>query len=104
MVLPNMPLAHLILDESNPIGVDWALNVEIGKRMDEVLSRLRGKVAYAFVRKNSNPSPQTEGKFGSDVSVHVMRRWIAVGETSEFIVYRNPLLLGDAADSVPYGH
>lgn len=104
VVLPNMPLAHLVLDESNPVGVDWALNVEIGKRMDEVLSRLRDKVAYAFVRKNSNPSPQTGGKFGSDVSVHVTRRWIAVGETSEFIVYRNPLLLVDAADTVPYGH
>lgn len=90
VVMPNMPLAHMLVNEVNPIGVDWVLNVEIGKRANDVLDRLRNRVGYAFVRKHAIPAPQAAGKFGSDVSIFVMRHWMLINETPEFLVYKNP--------------
>ena len=63
VVLPNFPFARLFTGSGvSPIGVDWALNAEIGKFYPEVLLRLNN-VMYAVVYKT--PFPSIEEKVNS---------------------------------------
>ena len=90
VVLPNMPLAHVLNNSSNPIGIDWPLNAEVGRGLQVVKDRLNDAVDFAIVRKKSSPSPEGGGKFGSDVTLHVMATWKGAELSDKFTIYFNP--------------
>ena len=90
VVLPNLPLAHALQGKSNPLGIDWPLNAEIGKSENKLLDRLSNRVEFAIVYKNSSPKPETEGMFGSKITQYVNENWRLVESTEKFSVFENP--------------
>ena len=90
VVLPNIPLAHTMVGQTNPIGIDWAMNAEIGNSMDKVKDRLNTSVEYAIVYKKASPSPDLAGKFGSDITNYVKANWFLANESENFYFFRKP--------------
>jgi hypothetical protein len=87
---PDWPLSHAIVGVTNPLGVPWLLNAEVGLFEPVVLERLAG-VEYAFVHKFAQPEPEAPGRFGSRVTQIIISEWSAVDSGSKhFDVYRNP--------------
>ncbi|WP_353348753.1 hypothetical protein [Aquicoccus sp. SU-CL01552] len=90
VVLPNWPLYNTIFDGRNPIGMDWPLNTEVGP-FDRVVQSRLGQVDVALVFRNANPSPASEGRFGSQITQSVIESWSTEDfETKYFDVYLNP--------------
>lgn len=96
VVLPNMPLAHLLANTPNPIGIDWPINAEVGAYEKEILNKLNDLTEYAFIFRDAKPTPHDVGKFGSNVTLHVLKNWKLLGKTTHFDIYQNPLRHGDA--------
>jgi hypothetical protein len=90
VVLPNMPLAHMLTGSKNPIGIDWALNAEVGKNEKVLTERLASSVAYIIVNRHARPQPESTGKFGSAITVHVKNNWQLVESSENFLVFLNP--------------
>ena len=93
-VLPNMPLAHVLTGTPNPIGIDWALNVETGALRQAIRERLDSSVDFALVYRHPGLAPELPGKFGSEVTMHVRESWRLKKSTDDFLVFENPLRTG----------
>jgi hypothetical protein len=89
-VLPNMPLAHALVGQPNPIGIDWPINAEVGPFLPMIQSKLAQSVDYAIVVRHVQPPPATDGKFGCKAALYVMAHWQLVGTTPHFDIYENP--------------
>lgn len=90
VVLPNMPMAHMLTHSKNPIGIDWVLNAEVGKNEQALKERLASSVDFAIVYKKASPKPESAGKFGSNITVHVTQNWKLIETSANFSVYANP--------------
>lgn len=90
VVLPNIPLSHVLNEAANPIGIDWPLNAEVGKFENEVIQKLDSSVDHVFFFRNARPAAEVDGKFGSRVTLHVLNGWPKIRETSNFSIYQNP--------------
>jgi hypothetical protein len=90
VVLPNIPLAHTMANQVNPIGIDWAMNAEIGNNMERVRDRINTSVEYAIVYKNASPSPNSSGKFGSEITNYVKDKWTLTHQSDNFYYFKNP--------------
>lgn len=90
IVLPNIPLAHMLAGTTNPIGIDWVLNGEIGESKWKILNKIDSNVDYAIVFRNASPSPDSNGKFGSDITIYITKKWNLIHKTEHFDIFRNP--------------
>jgi hypothetical protein len=90
VVLPNIPLAHMLTGTINPIGIDWPLNAEVGKNEKIIIERLTSSVDYAVVYKNANPKPEGQGKFGSATTVYISQNWKLTESSQNFSIFVNP--------------
>jgi hypothetical protein len=77
-------------NQVNPIGIDWAMNAEIGNNMERVRDRINTSVEYAIVYKNASPSPNSSGKFGSEITNYVKEKWVLTHQSENFSYFRNP--------------
>ncbi len=91
IVLPNIPLVHMLAKASNPIGIDWPLNAEIGNQLQKIQSRMDSSVDYALIYSNASPSPDNSDKFGSDITIYVIKNWQIIDKSEHFVIYANPL-------------
>nr|WP_319565122.1 hypothetical protein [uncultured Rhodoferax sp.] len=91
VVLPNMPLAHVLTNTANPIGIDWLLNAEVGSNEKIIKDRLASSVDYALIYKKARPKPEQMNKFGSSITLYVMQNWKVVDSIENFNIYENPL-------------
>jgi len=83
-VLPSCTLAHFITQTQNPIGSDWPMNAEINGQTDLLMSRLRKNANYVLIERREIVE---EGKWGSALTVRVMKEWMKVEEGKYFDVY-----------------
>lgn len=89
---PNWPLYNVVFAGRNPLGIDWLLNAEIGSFQSLINTRLQN-VDYFFVFRNAKPSPYSDGKFGSAITLEVIQSWkLEDASGAYFDVYRNPNL------------
>lgn len=84
-VLPSMTLAHYLTKTVNPIGTDWALDVEINDEAEKLLKQLERKKTFVFLEKNTE-SP--EGFEGYKIMDLIKKNWIVINETNDFVVYK----------------
>lgn len=89
VVMPNIPLAHVLSGSKNPIGIDWTLNAEVGNGIEIVQMRLNSKVRYAVVYNNAFPPPKFDGKFGSAITASVIDNWHLIKSSQNFMIYEN---------------
>ncbi len=89
-VLPAFPLANYLTNTSNPIGVDWAHNVEMGgfKRLPHLISQLDSSAHFVFLEKDKLEELRDSTRFGSLLSGYVVDNWELVGDGEYFRVYR----------------
>lgn len=90
VVLPNMPLAHTLTNSTNPIGIDWVLNAEIGKNDQLIKDRLNNSIEYAVIYNHAAPKPESKGPFGSAITMHVAETWDFMASSKNFSIYLNP--------------
>jgi hypothetical protein len=89
-VLPNWPLYNTIFGGLNPLGVDWLLNTEIGPFDQSIRSRL-DTIDYVLVFRNASPSPESEGRFGSEITRSVTQTWVLEDDSGTYFqIYSNP--------------
>ena len=94
VVLPNMPAAHLMMHQVNPIGIDWPLNAEVGGFDEKIRGRLNNNVGYAFIRVAPGSKTELNGKFGSKTTFFITENWRRLYRYGDFDVYRNPNIEG----------
>lgn len=87
-VLPSLTLAHLLVGNKNPIGSDWLMNAEINDQTDLLIHRLEQNNIIVFYLKKTEPRPDTEGKYGSLVTLHIINNWEKIAEYQFFDVYK----------------
>ena len=90
VVLPNMPLAHLVTGTLNPIGVDWPMNAEINNDASKVLQRIESSGVIVFVLRETSPDPRSAGKYGSLVTMSILKNWEKIANFEYFDVYKKP--------------
>jgi hypothetical protein len=95
ITMPNIPVIHTLTNTSNPIGMDWLLNAEIPFSTDILIKRINDRLAYAILFRNAKPSSSNVGKFGSLATEYVINNWKLMRETPNFIIYRNPNVIGN---------
>ena len=93
VVLPNMPLAHILTNTANPIGIDWLLNAEVGGNEKIIKDRLASTVHYALIYKKSSKNLDLSEKFGSKITIYVMQNWKLMESSENFSIYVNPVML-----------
>ncbi|NOU13263.1 MAG: hypothetical protein HOO92_04750 [Methylococcaceae bacterium] len=91
VVMPNMPLAHILTSSANPIGIDWLLNAEVGGNEQIIKDRLASSVDFAIVYNKANPKPELPEKFGSKATVYVIQNWKLKESSENFSIYVNPV-------------
>ena len=91
VVLPNMPLAHILTSTANPIGIDWPLNAEVGENEKIIKDRLASTVHYALIYKKSSQKLELSEKFGSKITIYVMQNWKLMESSENFSIYVNPV-------------
>ena len=94
VVLPDVTFAHLVSGTPNPLGIDWALNTEVGPYRGAVAARLDSAVEYAIVYRKASPRPDLQGKFGSEATMRVVRSWRLIESGGDFSLYANPAMGG----------
>lgn len=87
--LPNMPILYVITGRTSISGSVWPMNAEIGNKFPMALKRVEQGADYAVVRRQANPSPELEGKFGSDLTLHVTNNWEFFSGDEYFDIYKN---------------
>lgn len=90
VVLPNLPLAHMLAGSANPIGIDWPLNGEVGPHLQLLKDRLNVSVDIAIVYNKAKPKPQSDTKTGSHLTVYVIENWKLAESTDSFSLFINP--------------
>lgn len=96
VIAPNWPLFNVVWGGKNPLGIDWLLNAEVGSYELAVRERLND-VAHVIVFLDASPSPESEGRFGSDITVWVKSNWHEMEMQSRYFdVFRNPKFKGDS--------
>lgn len=91
IVAPNWPLYNTIFGGQNPVGMDWLLNTEVGPFDQTIRSRLSA-VDYVLVFRNASPSPESAGRFGSEITQSVTQNWVLHNDGGKYFqVYQNPL-------------
>lgn len=103
VVLPNMPLAHVLTGTANPIGIDWAMDAEVGKQGELAWQRMGSRVDYAVVFNAASPAPELSGKYGSQVTMRVKQQWVLLETTGRFSIYGNPSRAGASLAWPPSG-
>jgi hypothetical protein len=90
VVMPNWPLYNTIFGGLNPLGMDWLLNTEVGPFEPAIRSRLNAE-DYVIVFRNASPSPESEGRFGSEITQSITQSWILENDSGQYFkVYSNP--------------
>jgi len=91
VVMPNWPLYNTIFGGLNPLGMDWLLNTEVGPFDQAIRSRLDA-LDYVLVFRNASPSPESEGRFGSEITQSVTQNWVLDDDAGMYFqVYSNPV-------------
>ena len=91
VVMPNWPLYNAIFGGLNPLGMDWLLNTEVGPFDQAIRSRIDA-VDYVLVFRNASPSPENEGRFGSEITKSVTQKWVLEYDGGRYFqVYSNPV-------------
>lgn len=90
VVLPNMPLAHILTSTANPIGIDWTLNAETGDNLQSLINQLDSSTDYAVIYRKAAPTPETSGKFGSSLTIYASKNWRLVKSSANFNIFENP--------------
>lgn len=90
VVLPNIPLAHMLTGTANPVGIDWAMNAEVGNRGELAWQRMDSQVDYAVIFNEASPAPELAGKYGSQVTLRVKQQWVLLETSGRFSIYANP--------------
>ena len=91
VVAPNWPLYNTIFGGLNPIGMDWLLNTEVAQ-YDQVLRSRLNALDYVLVFRNASPSPETEGRFGSEITQSITQNWVLEDDGGRYFqVYSNPI-------------
>lgn len=91
VVMPNWPLYNTIFGGLNPLGMDWLLNTEVGPFDQAIRSRLDA-VDYVLVFRNASPSPESDGRFGSEITQSVTQNWVLEDDGGKYFkVYSNPI-------------
>ena len=89
IVVPNWPLYNVIFGGSNPIGMDWLINSDVGPYGQLVKDRIE-RVTHALVFRDA-PSSPVEGIFGSRLTQWIVLNWeFQDRKTKYFDVYENP--------------
>jgi hypothetical protein len=71
--------------------MDWLLNTEVGPFDQTIRSRLSA-VEYVLVFRNASPSPESAGRFGSEITQSVTQNWVLHNDGGKYFqVYKNPL-------------
>ena len=88
-VLPAFPLANYLTQTTNPLGIDWAHNAEIGgiKRLPHLITQLDSSAQYVFLEKDKLEEVRDSSRYGSLLSGHVVNNWKFMEETTYFRVY-----------------
>ena len=88
-VLPAMPLAHFLNGTQPPSLVDWAHNAEANwdQNSDRLLERLNNGPKIVFIEIDKLQEAENEGKYGSQLTAHVLDNWKLVESEEFFHVY-----------------
>ena len=87
-VLPAFPLAHYLLDEQNPLSVDWAHNVECQyeEKKDELWDELQ-QTEFVFLQLDKQTEWSDSSRYGCLLAKEVRDRRILLKEGKYFAVY-----------------
>jgi hypothetical protein len=90
VVLPNMPIMHVLTGSRNPLGIDWVSNAEVGDKLDVLTQRLNADVDMAFIYKQGFYGINQSSNLGSQLTQYVISTWKIVKSSSHFMVFVNP--------------
>ncbi len=85
--LPGVPLANFLTNTIPPIGVDWALDIEVNFHTDVIIDQLNKSNCYVFVERNALLK---DPKWRSSATDYVVTNWNKIEEREYFSVYKAP--------------
>lgn len=93
-VLPSTPLAHYLHNKYNPYYIDWAMDVESVKSVNDIPAEIDNCCKYVFLEKKSIGQPIGEPgtRFYSTAGDYVKGSWVVIESRDYFDVYANPNL------------
>ncbi len=91
-VLPSFPLAHFLTNTRNPIGIDWAHNIELGARynLSNMIQEVQTSTQFVFIERDKLDQIDDTTKYGSLLSGYVVDNWVQVEKGEYFLVYKHP--------------
>jgi hypothetical protein len=83
-VLPSVTHAHYLTKTINPIGTDWALDVEINNEAEMLVQQLVEKNAVVFIEKKEFSQEEIDGY---SILEMIKRQWVLLETGDYFDVY-----------------
>jgi hypothetical protein len=89
VTMPEMPWSYYLLNERNPLSVDWIFNAEVPDE-EKLMNELKLKKPFVIIQKYPQiiAIKDTINRSSSQIAYKITKEWWKIEETKYFKIYR----------------